>query len=95
MNGNACTTIDAIVEETPDSATAFPVTDLPAPLARLDRIAEVRRMLIEAQAEFMRWARRIEELRIFAVNDRLLGFRKRTAADNWPDSAPRMESVVR
>jgi len=56
MNGTACTTIDAIDEETTDSATAFPVTDLPAPLARLDRIAEVRRMLIEAQAEFMRWA---------------------------------------
>ena len=56
MNGTACTTIDAIDDETPDSATACPVTDLPAPLARLDRIAEVRRMLIEAQPEFMRWA---------------------------------------
>ena len=52
MNGTACTITDAI----PDPATAFPVTDLPAPLARLDRVAAVRTMLIEAPAEFMRWA---------------------------------------
>ena len=56
MNGTACTTIDAIDDETLTSAAAFPVTDLPAPLARLDRIAKVRQMLIDAQPEFMRWA---------------------------------------
>jgi len=56
MNGSVCTITDAIDDETLTSAAAFPVTDLPAPLARLDRIAKVRQMLIDAQPEFMRWA---------------------------------------